>query len=323
LWDTASGKELRQLNGYRGQAYNMTFSPNGRLLAASGVIWDVGSGMQGSGAIWDVASGKQVAALTDKPVAGLTDAPPNSAFSCDGRSLATASLDGTIRIWETATWTERTRFKGHLEELTAVAFTPSGQLLCAGLDTTVLGWDLRPPRVAASVPLERAWNDLATWEAGESFRSAGRFLAAPAETVKLFAEKIKPVAAFDPKRVQRLLADLGSDVFAAREAASQALGELDVQAIPYLEEAMKNAGSLEIRLRVKPILERKQREQRAGLTSSEQLRQMRAVMVLEWIGDGESKNLLKRWAGGSVGARLALEAAAALKRLETVSQATR
>ena len=101
--------------------------------------------------------------------------------------------------------------------------------------------------------------------------------------------------------------------------ASKKAGE---HAIPYLEEALKNPGSLEIRLRVKPILEQKQREQRAGL-NPERLRQIRAVRVLEWIGDGESKNLLKRWAGGSVGAQLALEAAAALKRLEVVSKAKR
>ena len=82
----------------------------------------------------------------------------------------------------------------------------------------------RPPRVADSVTLESAWNDLAAREAGESFQSEGRFLAAPADTVKLFAEKIKPVEALDPKRVQRLLADLDSDEFAVREAASKALG---------------------------------------------------------------------------------------------------
>jgi hypothetical protein len=46
-------------------------------------------------------------------------------------------------------------------------------------------------------------------------------------------------------------------------------------------------------------------------------------MVLEWIGDGASKNLLKRWAGGLAGTRLTQEAAAALKRLETLPKANR
>jgi hypothetical protein len=46
-------------------------------------------------------------------------------------------------------------------------------------------------------------------------------------------------------------------------------------------------------------------------------------MVLELIGDAESKNLLKRWAGGPVGALLTMEASTALARLDAVSKANR
>jgi RNA polymerase sigma factor (sigma-70 family) len=297
LWDMASGKELRQLNWNISVAPDLAFSPDGRLLVNRGAIWNIAAG---------------------KPVKALAEGLELAAFSCDGRSLATASYDGTIRIWETATWTERTHFKSQ-ERTTALAFTPFGQILCGNPDTTVLAWDIRPPRVAVSVPLESAWNDLATRESAASFQSMGRFLAAPAEAVKLFAEKVKSVEALDPKRIQRLLADLGSDEFAVRETAEKAVLGLDEQAIPYLEATLKSAPPLEVRLRVKRILEEKQ----GVAITSEKLRQIRAVMVLERIGDGASKNLLKRWAGGPVGARLTREASAALKRLEAVSKANR
>ena len=204
-----------------------------------------------------------------------------------------------------ATWTKRNEFKGHRDRPTTLTFAPAGQLLSGSLDTTVLAWDIRPPRVAVSVSLESAWNDLATREAGESFQSEGRFLAAPADAVKFFAEKVKPVAALDPKRIQRLLADLDSDEFAVREAASKALLGLDEQAIPYLEATLKSTESLEVRLRVKRILEQRRRSRDSPRN---RLRQIRAVMVLERIGDGESKNLLKRWAGGPAGALLTMEA---------------
>jgi hypothetical protein len=46
-------------------------------------------------------------------------------------------------------------------------------------------------------------------------------------------------------------------------------------------------------------------------------------MALERIGEGEAKDLLRRWAGGPAGARLTLEAAAALKRLEAMTGANR
>ena len=85
------------------------------------------------------------------------------------------------------------------------------------------------------------------------------------------------------------------------------------------EETLKSAESLEVRLRVKRILEQKQ----GAAITSEQIRQIRGVMVLELIGDGESRNLLKRWAGGPVGALLTMEAAAALKRLEGAAKAKR
>jgi hypothetical protein len=47
------------------------------------------------------------------------------------------------------------------------------------------------------------------------------------------------------------------------------------------------------------------------------------VAVLERIGDGASRNLLKEWAGGPAGALLTMEAAAAWKRLEAASKTKR
>ena len=125
--------------------------------------------------------------------------------------------------------------------------------------------------------------------------------------------------ALDPKRDQRWLANVDSDAFAVREAASQALDGLDRQASPYLEATLENTKSAEVRERVKKILERRW----GAAIAPEQLRQVRAVMVLERIGDGESKNLLKQWADGPAGALLTTEAAAALKRLEAVSKPKR
>jgi WD40 repeat protein len=297
LWDVATGKELSELNG----GHPVAFSPDGRLVVTAG-----------GNHVCHVATGKCIATLPgDLHIQA-------AAFSRDGRFLATAVPGGVLQIWEVATWTKRNEFKGHRDQVTTLTFAPRGQLLSGSLDTTVLAWDMRPPRVADSVSLESAWSALAAREAGESFRSEGKFLSAPAETVQLFAEKVKPAAALDPKRIQRLLAELDSDKFAVREAASKALLGLDEQAIPYLEETLKSAPSLEVRFRVQPILEQKQ----TAAITSEQLRQIRAVMVLERIGDGASKNLLRRWAG-PVGARLTVEAAAALKRLETMSKANR
>jgi len=332
LYDVATGTERHELSGHLHYVSAPAFSPDGKLVVTASPALSPFLQMQlklpaNQVFVWDVTTGKRVAGLPD----GLPLGAVVAAFSPDGRMLALARGDdlggaaqvpdyvGTVRLYETATWTVRADLRTGQRRVTALAFTLDGQLLTGGLDTTVLAWDLRPPRVAVSMSLERAWNDLAAREAGQSFKSEGRFLAAPAEAVKLFAEKVKPVAALDPKRIERLLADLGSDVFAVREAAATALHGLDQQVKPYLEQALKSVKSLEFRLRVERILEQ---QQRAAL-APEQLRQIRAVMLLELIGDGASKNLLKRWAGGPVGALLTVEASLALKRLEGASKANR
>src|SRR5262249_32619565 len=135
------------------------------------------------------------------------------AFSRDGRVLATALPEGAIRVWEVATWTVQAEFPGHRDRPIALTFAPGGQLLSGSVDTTVLAWDIRPPRTAATGSLGPAWTDLAEQESGEAFKAAGRFLAVPSEAVQFFAERIKPAEALDPERVERLLADLDSNEF--------------------------------------------------------------------------------------------------------------
>jgi RNA polymerase sigma factor (sigma-70 family) len=297
LWDVATGKELSHFHA--GNPVFRSFSPDGRLVvtAAHGV--------------YEFATGKRVAGFPYDPSAYIRAA----AFSPDGRYLAIAVPEYRIQIWEVAMWTKRCEFKSISDQSITLTFGPGGRLFTGNQDTTVLAFDMRPPRVAGSLTLESAWNDLAKRDAAESFQSEGRFLETPADAVKFIAERIKPVETLDPKRVERLLADLDSNEFAVREAAQKALLGLDEQAIPFLEATLKSAPPLDIRLRVKRILEQKH----GAAITSEQLRQIRAVMILERIGDGGAKNLLRRWAGGPVGALLTLEASAALNRLEAVS----
>jgi RNA polymerase sigma factor (sigma-70 family) len=331
LYDVATGAERHELPGHLYYVSAPAFSPDGKLVvtaspALSPFLQKRLKQSANQVFVWDVATGKRVARLPD----GLPTGAAVAAFSPDGRTVALARgddfggvaefADDTVRLYETATWTVRAEFRGGQGRVTALAFTPGGRrLLTGGLDTTVLAWDVRPPRVAVSVSLDRAWNDLAAWEAGASFKSAGRFLQTPADAVKFFAEKVKPVQPLDPRRIQRLLADLGSARFVVRQAASKALQALDQQAKPYLEKTLKSAASAEVRVRVKRILE----QQQVAALPPEQLRQLRAVMVLELIGDGESKKLLKRWADSPAGALLTMEASAALKRLQSTTKGGR
>jgi WD40 repeat protein len=65
------------------------------------------------------------------------------AYAPDGQHLATASADGTVRVWEAGTGKELRRFPGHpVYGFAAVAYAPDGRTLAAsGFDGAVHWWD--------------------------------------------------------------------------------------------------------------------------------------------------------------------------------------
>jgi RNA polymerase sigma factor (sigma-70 family) len=303
LWDVTTGQEKHALVGHRHYVIDMAFSPDGRLL--------VTAGERESTFVWETATGKRVSALPD----GLPIGASAVAFSLDGRFLATALPNGAIRLWEAATWTVRNEYKGHRDRPTTLTFAPGGQLLSGSLDTTVLAWEIRPPRVAVSVTFESAWNDLAKREAGEAFKTEGSFLAAPADAVKFFAEHVRPVEAPDPKRIQRLLDDLDSDQFAVRKQASAELEKLGELVAPALGKALKGEPSTEARRRIEELLKNIDNIAPQG----ELLRSLRAIEMLELIGTPAARKFLEKLATGGPEARLTREAQSALQRLERLN----
>lgn len=89
--------------------------------------------------IWSVDDANPNGAAIEHPGGG---ALLMARFSPDGKLIATASDDGTARIWDTATRTQVATLKRHEGAVTAVRFSPTGKLLVTtGADGLVAIWD--------------------------------------------------------------------------------------------------------------------------------------------------------------------------------------
>jgi WD40 repeat protein len=93
LWDAASGKRLRALEGHEGYVTSLT-----PLMLDGGPALASGSD-DGAIRLWDAASGKLLRTLEGHRGYVNSLAP----LTLDGRpALASASLDGAIRLWDAA-----------------------------------------------------------------------------------------------------------------------------------------------------------------------------------------------------------------------------
>ncbi|HEX8204252.1 MAG TPA: hypothetical protein VF590_27490, partial [Isosphaeraceae bacterium] len=85
----------------------------------------------------------------------------SATFSPDGTRVATASGDGTGRVWDAATGKLIAALKGHTSDVAWAAFSPDGaRVVTASRHKTARVWSLEPiPGDAGNLP---PWVDLFT-----------------------------------------------------------------------------------------------------------------------------------------------------------------
>jgi len=134
LFSPETRSVVRTLSGHRGMVNAVTFSEDGKWLAA-------GAGqpaLSGEVRLWNPADGTLV-----RIFAGHRDALYAVAISPNNKVLASGSYDQKIKLWELETGRELQTLSAHHGAIFDLAFRPDGKILAsASGDRTIKLWDV-------------------------------------------------------------------------------------------------------------------------------------------------------------------------------------
>lgn len=196
-WDVETGKLVRQFDELPSRADAVAFSSDGKYLAA-GTIGTSGELPESAEVhVWDAVTGQRLhtmKTLADVEPGGNPGSILQLAFQPQGKLLAAAVSDGTVRLWELPSGRELYELRGHqgqssVDEIDgftgrivgrssavrAVAFHPNGsRLASAGYDRTVRVWNSQTGEQTATFRFDSPHiNALAFSQDGQRLAAAG------------------------------------------------------------------------------------------------------------------------------------------------------
>lgn len=134
LW-RLDGTLVKTLNGHSGWVNSVSFSPDtkaGSEAIPEGLLASVSEDKTVK--LWHSADGKLL-----KTIAGHEDRVTSVIFSSDGKTLASASADKTIRLSRISEGTVQI-LEGHSDQVNSVSFSSDGKIASASTDNTVKFW---------------------------------------------------------------------------------------------------------------------------------------------------------------------------------------
>jgi WD40 repeat protein len=191
LWDVESGRAVDVLKEHTEAVYGVAFSPDDKWLASGSADRSV--------KIWDIESGKRLYTLTDatdaistvafhpkerrvtasgadrmirtweltaqagRPVGSIPaheEGVLQIAYAPDGRTLASAAMDGSVKMWDMTRGAEMRLLEAGDDWVQSLAWSPDGQRLAVGHHD-------------GSITVYDATTGKRIWSAGRGFSPAG------------------------------------------------------------------------------------------------------------------------------------------------------
>src|SRR5262245_43270939 len=159
--DVAGGDVATTLANLPGPVTALAYSPDGRRLA-------VVSGAPGKPSelrLYPITGGRPTPTPAHT-VEALKDAVYGLAFTPDGKTIATASYDRTVKLWDANGVVELRTLQDHSDAVYGVAFSPAGKLLAtSSADRTVKVWEVASGKRLLSLGEATDWLYAVAWHA--------------------------------------------------------------------------------------------------------------------------------------------------------------
>ncbi|EXB70652.1 Notchless-like protein [Morus notabilis] len=177
VWETSQGKLIRELKGHGNRINSLSLSTDYVLRTGAfdhtskqyssaeemkKVALERYNKMKGSGPellvsgsddwtmfLWEPSVGK----LPKTRMTGHQQLVMQACFSPDGRWIASASCDKSVKLWNGTTGKFIATFRGHVRDVYQISWSADSRLLLSGsADSTLKVWDVRSQKLKEDLP---------------------------------------------------------------------------------------------------------------------------------------------------------------------------
>jgi Leucine-rich repeat (LRR) protein/WD40 repeat protein len=170
LWNVGTKQNIATLDGHTGFVLSVSFSPDGKLLASTDIVFDENEDLVSSTIkLWDVGARQNIAtfevgardptsfyAYDDWFFLSLFFGNPSISFSPDGSLLTFTSIDGIVELWDVAT-KENIPFFEKAPWITNLSFSPDSTLLAYGASDGTKLWNVETQQNIATLSEDRSF----------------------------------------------------------------------------------------------------------------------------------------------------------------------